>query len=450
MPQARVNLPRAPSAQLGVAAAPKAELDVRAPTAEVHGPKVDVGAKVGQLVGDIFGGGGKHKGGHAELNVQAPNVNVNAPKLETSGGMSLGAKAPALDVSARGARPQVQLGAPQVNVGGPQVGFDASVPKPVLSVGAPAVSAPALNAGASARTVKLDAAPPAMNAGAAPAANIGASGTLPKAQVSVKPPGVNLGTELKGAAADLNRGMKNVGAEVSGLTGKLFGGAKPEVSAPKAGVDLQGAKLGGQIQTPKADIQAPKVELEGQAPKLELGARPPVVKVGATAAAPAVNVGATAPGVRVVPASQAASASVSLPAVKKPAPGVNIGADLKGAAAGVERGLKHAGAEVGGLFGKVKALGAGAGTQAAVDVSAPKAGVVLSGPKLDVGATATAPKPELSAGGSVPAPKAQVAVSGAGAQVGSTGAGIQMAGPTFHKPDISGLGAGVKIPGAQV
>ena len=112
-PQAQVKL-SPPAAQLG-AAAPKAEFDVRAPTANVRGPKMDVGAKVGGFLEGVGADiGGLFKAPKAEVNVQAP-------KLETGGSVSLGAKAPALDVSASAPKPQVQMGAPQVNVQGPQL-----------------------------------------------------------------------------------------------------------------------------------------------------------------------------------------------------------------------------------------------------------------------------------------------------------------------------------------
>ena len=95
----------------------------------MHGPKVDVGAKVGGFLEGVGADiGGLFKAPKAELNVQAPKVDVNAPKvavqapkLETGGLVSFGAKAPALDVSASAPKPQVQIGAPQVNLQGPQL-----------------------------------------------------------------------------------------------------------------------------------------------------------------------------------------------------------------------------------------------------------------------------------------------------------------------------------------
>ena len=263
------------------------------------------------------------------------------------------------------------------------------------------MSAPALSVGASAPAVKLGASPPAANVGA-----------------SVETPGLNIGADLKGAAADLKRGVKNVGAEVGGLFGKAFGaGGSANVSVPKAGVEIRG---------PKAEVQAPKVELKGQAPKLNVGAAP-VVKLGATVAP--VNVGATAPGVRVVPAAQAASAGagvvVALPkaqvAVKPVASG--IGADLKGAAAELETVMKKAGGEVSGLFGKTIGTGPDAHNWHSLEATAPNAQVDVSGV-----APSVTTKPASA----------------------SAGAGVQVAGPTFHKPDLSALAAGVRIPGAQV
>ena len=107
---------------LGSQAAPKAEIDVRAPKAEVRGPKVDVGAKVGGFLEGVGADiGGLFKAPKAEVNVQAPKVDVQAPKLETGGSVSLSARAPALDVSASAPKPQVQLGSPQVNLQGPQL-----------------------------------------------------------------------------------------------------------------------------------------------------------------------------------------------------------------------------------------------------------------------------------------------------------------------------------------
>ena len=311
------------------------------------------------------------------------------------------------------------IGAPQVSVGGTQVGLNARVPKPELSVDAPAVSAPALSVGASAPAVKLGAAPPAVNVGAAaPSVRLGAGASPPAANVdaSVETPGLNIGAEIKGAAADLKRGVKNVGAEVGGLFGKAFGaGGSAKVSVPKAGVEIHG---------PKAEVQAPKVELKGQVPKLNVGAAP-AVKVGVGATVAPVNVGATAPGVRVVPAAQAASAgagvSVTLPKTQvavKPVPS-GIGADLKGAAAGVEIGMKKAGAEVSGLFGKTLGTGPDAHNWQTLEATAPNA---------QVGVSTVAPKPASA----------------------SAGAGVQVTGPTFHKPDLSALSAGVRIPGAQV
>lgn len=72
------------------------DVKLNAPKVEVEGPKVDIGAKVGGFVGDLFGGK-KHKAKvdlpDASLEIRAPNADVQlaAPNVNIGAGAQVAA-----------------------------------------------------------------------------------------------------------------------------------------------------------------------------------------------------------------------------------------------------------------------------------------------------------------------------------------------------------------------